>query len=170
MAASTIATSTCAFVGLGANLGDMRGAIDSAIDQLSRLAGTHLVAQSSLYSSAPLGYTDQPDFLNAVAKIETQLAPSVLLEELLGIEATFGRQRSFRHAPRPLDLDLLLYGNLVLSSPTLTLPHPRMHERAFVLIPLVELCARIEIPELGRASDHLARCVGQRVVRVERQS
>ncbi len=156
-----------ALIGLGANLGATHATIINAFDALAGLANTRLVARSSLYESAPVGDANQPDFINAVAKVETTLAPTELLEKLLDIELRFGRQRSFPNAPRVLDLDLLLYGNLVLRLPALTLPHPRMHERAFVLIPLVELCPRIEIPGHGPASDLIARCVGQHVRRVE---
>ncbi len=157
-----------AFIGLGANLGATHATIIDAFDALARLADTRLVGRSSLYESAPIGYPSQPDFINAVAKVETTLAPTALLDGLLEIERRFGRQRSFPNAPRVLDLDLLLYGNLVLHLPALTLPHPRMHERAFVLIPLVEVCAGIEIPGHGPASGLIARCVGQHVRRVER--
>ncbi len=160
--------STTALIGLGANLGDAQNTIDCALDALSHLESTRLVARSSLYSSDPVGYLDQPPFINAVAAIETNLTPETLLERLLSLETHFGRIRTFRNAPRALDLDLLLYGNAVVSSPTLTLPHPRMHERAFVLIPLIELCPDIVIPGQGAASALVARCAAQRVARVER--
>lgn len=159
--------STTAYVGLGANLGDARNTIERALDALSHLEDTRLVARSSLYSSDPVGYLDQPSFINAVAAIETSLAPETLLEKLLSLEKDFGRIRSFPDAPRTLDLDLLLYGNAVLSSPTLTLPHPRMHERAFVLIPLIELCPGVGIPGQGAASTLVARCAAQHVERVQ---
>lgn len=160
--------SATAYIGLGANLGDAQNTIDRALDALPHLENTRLIARSSLYSSDPVGYLDQPPFINAVAAIETSLEPKTLLERLLSLETHFGRIRSFRNAPRALDLDLLLYGNALLSSPTLTLPHPRMHERAFVLIPLIELCPGIVIPGQGAASALVARCIAQRVARVER--
>ncbi|MSQ21438.1 MAG: 2-amino-4-hydroxy-6-hydroxymethyldihydropteridine diphosphokinase [Betaproteobacteria bacterium] len=158
--------STNALIGLGANLGDARGTIIQAVAAIARFEATTFVACSSHYSTAPLGYEDQPPFVNAVAKFATFLAPHVLLDNLQELERQYGRQRSFPNAPRTLDLDLLLYGSTVLSSPTLTLPHPRMCERAFVLIPLVEICPSIEIPGRGRASEHLAQVVRQHVVRL----
>ena len=132
--------SVMAYIGIGANLGAPRESVESAIDALSQLPKTQLVAQSPLYGSAPLGENaDGPIYTNAVAQIQTALTPDELLHELHQIEQHFGRIRTYKNAPRTLDLDILLYGNLVSNDVNLTLPHPRMHERAFVLLPLFDL-------------------------------
>jgi 2-amino-4-hydroxy-6-hydroxymethyldihydropteridine diphosphokinase len=152
-----------AFIGLGANIGDPGGQLRDALAALDAIPGTRLMRASSLWRTAPVGYAAQPDFVNAVAEIETAQAPRALLEALLAIEKRFGRERSFANAPRTLDLDLLLYGDRVLSEQGLELPHPRMHERAFVLAPLVEIAPEVEIPGKGRADALLARCRDQRI-------
>ena len=152
-----------ATIGLGANLNDPAAQVEYALAELDRLPGTRLIAQSSLYASAPVGYVDQPDFINAVAQVETSLAPRALLDALLDLEHRHGRERSFRNAPRTLDLDLLLYGNAHFHEDALTLPHPRMTERAFVLLPLLEIAPAIHIPGLGPAADWLAACADQPV-------
>ena len=153
-----------ATIGLGANLNDPAGQVEYALAELDRLPDTRLVARSSLYASAPVGHVDQPDFVNAVAQVETALAPRALLAALLEIEHRHGRERSFRNAPRTLDLDLLLYGDARFHEEGLTLPHPRMHERAFVLLPLTEIAPGTTIPGIGRAVDRIAACADQRVV------
>jgi len=155
-----------AYVALGSNLAQPEAQVNQAFDALARLPDSRLVARSSLYRSAPVGYADQPDFINAVARIETQLAPHDLLQSLLGIEQEFGRVREFRNAPRTLDLDLLLYDDIHFHEPGLTLPHPRMHERAFVLLPLLEIDPHCVIPGRGSASDWLAQCDDQSIIRV----
>ncbi|HWH81074.1 MAG TPA: 2-amino-4-hydroxy-6-hydroxymethyldihydropteridine diphosphokinase [Burkholderiaceae bacterium] len=137
-----------AYVALGANLGDARAALDAAFVALASLTGTTLCAASSLYRSAPID-SSGPDYLNAVICLDTRLAPHALLRELQRIEAAHGRERPYRNAPRTLDLDLLLYGTQQIASKTLTVPHPRLHERAFVLCPLAELAPGLEIPGLG---------------------
>jgi 2-amino-4-hydroxy-6-hydroxymethyldihydropteridine diphosphokinase len=152
-----------ATIGLGANLNDPAAQVEYALAELDRLPGTRLVVRSSLYASAPVGYVDQPDFINAVAQVETTLAPHALLAALLDIEHRHGRERSFRNAPRTLDLDLLLYNGAHFHEEGLTLPHPRMHERAFVLLPLLEIAPDTLIPGRGRAADWLAGCSGQPV-------
>lgn len=152
-----------ATVGLGANLNDPAAQVDYALAELDRLPGTRLIARSRLYASAPVGYVDQPDFVNAVAQVETTLSPRALLEALLEIEHCHGRERSFRNAPRTLDLDLLLYGDARFHEDGLSLPHPRMHERAFVLLPLIEIAPDTRIPGAGRAADHLPACAAQSV-------
>jgi 2-amino-4-hydroxy-6-hydroxymethyldihydropteridine diphosphokinase len=152
-----------AFVGLGANLGDPVATLRQAIAALAGLPQTQLVAASALYRSAPLGYGDQPDFVNAVAQLATGLAPQALLAALLAVEKRHGRERSFRNAPRTLDLDLLLYDALQMAEAGLCLPHPRMHERAFVLAPLLEITPGCLIPGIGPAADALARLSGQAV-------
>ncbi|HVK32599.1 MAG TPA: 2-amino-4-hydroxy-6-hydroxymethyldihydropteridine diphosphokinase [Burkholderiaceae bacterium] len=143
------------FVGLGANLGDAQATLHAAFDALDALPGTRCVARSSLYRSAPVD-AGGPDFVNAVAELRTKMQPPVLLQALQAIEARFGRERPYHHAPRTLDLDLLLYGQRRIATPQLTVPHPRMHERAFVLVPLAELA-----PELAPAPPS-----GQRVERL----
>jgi 2-amino-4-hydroxy-6-hydroxymethyldihydropteridine diphosphokinase len=152
-----------ATIGLGANLNDPAAQVEYALAELDRLPGTRLLARSSLYASAPVGYVDQPDFINAVAQVETDLAPRALLVALLDIEHRHGRERSFRNAPRTLDLDLLLYGDAHFHEEGLTLPHPRMHERGFVLLPLLEIAPDATIPGRGRAADWLAACADQNV-------
>ncbi len=156
---------TLAYIALGSNLGDPLGTVQAALLALERLPGTTLVAASSLYRSAPVGLKNQPDFINAVAAADTGLAAPALLEELFAIEARFGRRRDFHHAPRTLDLDLLLYGDEVRTDARLTLPHPRMHERAFVLAPLVEIAPECVIPGHGRAAALLESCRDQRITR-----
>lgn len=127
-----------AYIGLGANLGDARSTVLQAIRDLASLPQTQLLHRSSLYRSAPVAATG-PDFINAVVEVATTLSPQQLLTELQQLEQAAGRQRPYRNAPRTLDLDLLLYGNVVMDSPTLVIPHPRMLARAFVLLPLAEI-------------------------------
>ena len=149
-----------AYVALGANLNDPRAAIESAVAALAALTTTLAVRTSSLYRSESVGAAG-PDYLNAVAELRTVLSPF----ELLAVDA-HGRTRSYRNAPRTLDLDLLLYGELVLATPTLTVPHPRLHERAFVLAPLAELAPQVVVPGHGHAADLLASVAMQRVDRL----
>ena len=152
-----------ATIGLGANLNDPAAQVEYALAELDRLPDTRLLARSSLYASSPVGYVDQPDFINAVAQIETGLAPRALLAALLDIEQRHGRERSFRNAPRTLDLDLLLYGDARFHEEGLTLPHPRMHERAFVILPLLEVAGDAVIPGRGPAAAWLTACSAQNV-------
>jgi len=137
-----------AYVGLGANLGDRLATLREAVRRLGDLG--RVAAVSSVYETDPVGYADQPAFLNAAARVETDLPPAEVMAGLLEIEAQLGRVRSFRNAPRTLDLDLLLYDGVVLDEPGLTLPHPRLHERAFVLVPLAEIAPKVVHPRLGR--------------------
>ena len=152
-----------AYIGLGANLDDPAAQVEYAFGELARMPDTQLAARSSLYVSAPVGYDRQPDFINAVAKLETGLSPRALLAALLDIEHRHGRERTFRNAPRTLDLDLLLYGTARFHEQGLSLPHPRMHERAFVLEPLMEIAPDMDIPGQGRAKDRLALCGTQQI-------
>ncbi|TVQ40269.1 MAG: 2-amino-4-hydroxy-6-hydroxymethyldihydropteridine diphosphokinase [Wenzhouxiangella sp.] len=146
-----------AWIGLGSNIGDSMLALRRAIAQLARLPDTQLRSVSAAYRTAPWGDTDQPEFLNAVAKLATSLPPRSLLEALLAIEGQIGRKRNGRRwGPREIDLDLLVYEDTVLDEPGLTLPHPRLHERAFVLVPLNELSPGLEIPGHGQVGDLLA--------------
>ena len=142
------------FVGLGANLGDPESSLRDAVQGLAGLPQTRVVAVSSLYRSAPVDAAG-PDFLNAVAELQSGLEPMELLRALQALEAAGGRERPYRHAPRTIDLDLLLYGQRTLQSPELTLPHPRLHQRAFVLRPLLELDPSLGHPGLGPLQPHL---------------
>jgi len=144
-----------AFVALGGNIGDSPAQIRSALRALAGLPDTRLVRQSSLYRNPPVGYLDQPEFVNSVAQIETRIAPRALLGHLLEIERAHGRVRDHPNAPRTLDLDILLYGGQVVHEPGLTIPHPRMPERAFVLVPLAEIAPDFEVPGRGRVADLL---------------
>jgi len=150
-----------AFIGLGSNMEDPRSQLQRAFIAIGKLPGTRLVAQSSLYRSAPLGFADQPDFINAVASIATDLSPQALLQALLKIEHGHGRERNFRNAPRTLDLDILLYDDVQLHEHGLTIPHPQMHVRAFVLLPLLEIAPDVSIPGIGRAEAELVKCQDQ---------
>ena len=140
---------------LGGNIGDPRTQIRAALRALAELPETRLVRQSSLYRNPPVGYLDQPEFVNAVAQIETRIGPRELLGHLLAIERAHGRLRDYPNAPRTLDLDIVLYGGQVLQEPGLTIPHPRMPERAFVLVPLAEIAPDFEVPGKGRVADLL---------------
>ncbi len=144
------------YVGLGANLGDRGEALLQALHAMAALPQTQLLAVSSLYSSAPVDATG-PDYLNAVAALQTQQSPEAFLQALQTLELAAGRERPYRNAPRTLDLDILLWGNAQLDTPALTVPHPRMYERAFVLLPLAQLDA-----SLVRA-DQLAAVADQRI-------
>ena len=155
-----------AFIALGSNLDDPERQIRNGLRELAALPDTRLVGASSLYRSAPVGYRDQPDFVNAVACIETQLKPRALLDHLLAIERCHGRKREFPNAPRTLDLDIALFGNLSLREPGLTIPHPRMHERAFVLVPLAEIAPGASIPGRGPVGDLLPNVDAASVVKL----
>ena len=152
---------TRAYVGIGSNIGEPRRQLQTALKELSGLPNTRITATSGFYRSAPLDYLDQPEFLNAVVELETELPPEALLDNLQEIEKTHGRQRPFAGAPRTLDLDLLLYGDAALATPRLTVPHPRMHERAFVLRPLAEIAPEVAIPGRGPACGLLPACGDQ---------
>ena len=156
-----------AFIALGANLRDPEQQIQAAVEELAMLRDTRLMCLSSLYRSAPVGYLDQPEFVNGVAGIETALAPRALLDALLAIERRYGRVRQFPNAPRTLDLDIVLYGDLEVDEPGLTIPHPRMHERAFVLVPLAEIAPEIVVPGRGRVRDLLGRVDASSVIKLE---
>jgi 2-amino-4-hydroxy-6-hydroxymethyldihydropteridine diphosphokinase len=144
-----------AFVALGANLDDPLAQVTAAFGELAALPQTRLIKRSSLYRCVPVGYREQPDFINAVAQVETALAPRALLDALFAIEHNHGRMREFRNAPRTLDLDLLLYDDLQYYEYGLTLPHPRLHERAFVLVPLAEIAPNAAVPGHGTVADLL---------------
>ncbi|WP_235834959.1 2-amino-4-hydroxy-6-hydroxymethyldihydropteridine diphosphokinase [Piscinibacter terrae] len=154
-----------ACIALGANLGDALATLQAAERALSELPGTTLLAVSPIYRTAPIDATG-PDYLNGVALVRTSLDAHGLLRHLQAIEQRHGRQRSTRNAPRTLDLDLLLYGDQAMHGDDLTVPHPRMHERAFVLRPLLDVAPSIRIPGLGPASDWLPRVADQRIERL----
>lgn len=161
-----MSTGLRAFVGLGANLGDPEAQVRRALTALEAIRATRFLAASSLYRSAPVGVGEQPDFINAVAEIETPLSARALLDELLAIEARFGRRRDFPGAARTLDLDVLLYGDQIIDEPGLIVPHPRMHERAFVLAPLAEIAPDTVVPGKGPVAALLGACKDQKVERI----
>jgi 2-amino-4-hydroxy-6-hydroxymethyldihydropteridine diphosphokinase len=148
-----------AYIALGANLpspaGSPRQTLDAAIQRLGELG--KVIARSSYHSTEPVGYANQPEFLNAAIALETSLEPQPLLDRLLTIERDFGRDRShgIPNGPRTLDLDLILYGSRILSTPTLQLPHPRMAQRAFVLVPMAEIAPGLNHPQLHRSMTQL---------------
>jgi 2-amino-4-hydroxy-6-hydroxymethyldihydropteridine diphosphokinase len=154
------------FIGLGANLGKAQVTVRQAISELSSLPKTRLVRASSLYVSEPID-AHGDDFINAVVEISTSLIPEELLTALTTIERHFGRTRSHRNAPRSLDLDLLLYGQLTVNTTTLQIPHPRMTERAFVLIPLIEIAPDVTIPSKGLAHRFLSDVVHQTIHKMD---
>lgn len=157
-----------ACIALGANIGEPLRQIEAGFNALAALPGTRLTARSSLYRSAPVGYADQPDFINAVALIDTTLEPHALLEALLAIERVNGRVREFPNAPRTLDLDIVLYGDAVIHDPGLTIPHARMLERAFVMLPLAEIAPDMPVPGLGRVSELAARVDAGSIAQLQR--
>lgn len=142
-----------AVIALGSNLDQPVQQVEAALQAIADLPGVRLLARSSCYRTAPVGYADQPDFINAVCQVETTLSPQDLLTALLQVEQAFGRVRTFRNAPRVLDLDLLLVAGVRLDTEFLTLPHPRMHERAFVMLPLAEMAPDTLVGGHGRAAD-----------------
>ncbi|SDD17266.1 2-amino-4-hydroxy-6-hydroxymethyldihydropteridinediphosphokinase [Variovorax sp. CF079] len=152
-------TASRAYVAIGANLGDARATVRQAMDDLAALPGTRVGARSSLYRSAPVDALG-PDFINAVVELETELDPTALLVELQRLESGAGRERPYRNAPRTLDLDLLRHGEVVMDTAVLTLPHPRMGERAFVLVPLAEIAPEQVTPA------QLAQVADQRIERL----
>ncbi len=157
-----------ACIALGANIGEPLRQIEAGFNALAALPGTRLTARSSLYRSAPVGYADQPDFINAVALIDTTLEPHALLEALLAIERVNGRVRECPNAPRTLDLDIVLYGDTVIHDPGLTIPHARMLERAFVMLPLAEIAPDMQVPGQGRVSELAARVDAGSIAQLQR--
>ncbi len=151
-----------AYVGLGANLGNARVTLEAALCEIAQLQRTRLVARSSLYRTAPVDASG-PEFVNAVVELDTTLAPGELLDALHAIERAHGRERPFRNAPRTLDLDVLLYGDRIITAAGLLIPHPRLHERAFVLVPLAQIAPDVTIPGRGRVADLLPAVAHQRI-------
>lgn len=149
-----MAATVVAYIGLGSNLADPRAQIERAFDELARMPGSTLLARSSAWASAPWGRTDQPEFVNAAAAVATALSAEDLLRALLDIERRGGRERgSERWGPRTIDLDVLAYADRRIDLPGLQVPHPHLHERAFVLLPLAEIAPDLEIPGRGRIAD-----------------
>jgi len=150
-------STTHSYIGLGANLGDTRHTLRVAADAIAALPGSGLHKRSSLYKTPAWGLTEQPEFLNAVVMLETTLAPLDLLHALLQIEQQHGRNRESerRWGPRTLDLDILLYGSSMLELPTLSIPHPHLYQRAFALVPLLEIAPDIQLPGIGPADNAL---------------
>lgn len=159
-----------AYIGLGGNLGDPLLQLRAAVAELAALPRTRFACCSAPYRSAPVGFADQPDFVNAVCRLDTAFAPPELLAALLAIERRHERARGHAGGPRTLDLDLLLYDALRLDHPGLQLPHPRMHERAFVLYPLHEIEPGLELPGRGPVAALLAACAGQRIEKLVNES
>lgn len=151
---------TIAYIGLGGNLDNPAAQLRRALAELTALPDTRVLKHSRLYRSKPLGPQDQPDYLNAVAALQTRLEPLVLMRHLQDIERQHGRRRRAenRWGPRTLDLDLLVYGDLSLQTPELTLPHPELHKRSFVLYPLAELAPELVIPGRGTVRQLYERC------------
>lgn len=143
------------FIGLGSNMGDAQANIKKALKFLGSTGGVSIASHAPFYRTAPLGYTDQDYFINTVAEIYTTLSPRALLEKLQAIENELGRIRLIRWGPRTLDLDLLLYGDELIKETDLEVPHPRMHQRAFVVVPLADLCPALVVN--GERVDELAR-------------
>ena len=156
-----------AFIGLGSNLDNPEHQILQAMDELDCLPESCLKRASSLYVSAPVGPQEQPDYINAVAEIHTELPPMVLLDELQRIENHHGRVRQQHWGPRTLDLDLLLYGDQIIQEQRLSVPHPAMVQRGFVLQPLKEIAPLLQVPGLGTVQMLAAACAGQQVRRMQ---
>lgn len=154
-----------AFVGIGANLGDARTSVETAIQRLGTLPATRLTGQSSLFRTTPID-AEGNDYINAVVRIETALHPEKLLEELQSLERASGRERPFVNAPRTLDLDILLYGNREISTDLLIVPHPRLTQRAFALIPLLQIDPLISIPGKGSAHGFAPAVAGQSIRKI----
>lgn len=155
-----------AYIALGSNLQDPAKQVSLAFQEISELPDTIIIRHSSLYRTAPVGYDNQPDFINAAVEVETTLEPLTLLRALLALETNHGRERPFPNAPRVLDLDLLIYDDIAMNTEELTLPHPRMHERGFVLLPLAEIAPDLVIGKHGKAAELAQQCADQGVEKI----
>ena len=153
------------YIGIGANLGDAKAHVLNGIMQLGRLPKTSIIAQSSLFRTAPIDSSGD-DYINAVVSLDTVLTPHALLQALQDIEQRFGRERPYPNAPRTLDLDLLLYGAMTIADAILTVPHPRMIQRAFVLIPLLQIDPFITIPGHGPAHQFMPQVADQSIAKI----
>ena len=160
---------TPAYIALGSNLRDPMAQVEGGIEELAMLRDTRLGAVSSLYRTAPVGVIDQPDFINAVALVETALSPRELLDELVEIERRYARVRGVKNGPRTLDLDIVLYGDTRHADDALEIPHPRMHDRAFVLVPLAEIAPDAMVPGLGAVRELASRVDRGGIERIEQE-
>ena len=160
---------TPAYIALGSNLHEPERQVRAGVEELAMMRDTRLAAVSSLYRTAPVGYLEQPDFINAVALIETGLTPRELLDELLAIERKAARVRGVKNGPRTLDLDIALYGDAAYADDSLAIPHPRMHERAFVLVPLAEIAPDAVVPGRGAVRELAERVDASGIARIEEE-
>ena len=154
-----------AYLGLGANLGDREAGINKALVELIRTGACRLIRISSLYATEPVGIKEQPEFLNAVAEIETDMPPLELLQAIRSVERKTGREKTFKWGPRVIDIDILLYGDTCLTEESLEIPHPEMHKRAFVLTPLAEIAPQAMHPKLGLTAREMSAEIGAEGVR-----
>lgn len=154
-----------AYIGIGANLGNARATVLAAFEALGALPGTRVTARSAMFRTTPLD-ADGDDYINAVVSVETLLSPSSLLAALLSLEERHGRLRTYRNAPRPLDLDILLYAHEIMHTATLTIPHPRLAQRAFALMPLLQIAPSIVIPGIGPARLLAPSVAGQNICEI----
>ena len=155
------------FIALGSNLGNPKEMVKNGILSIKNIGGVKILSESSLYETPPVGILNQPNFINAVVKIDSNLSPYELLNKLLKIENTAGRIRVDKNGPRTWDLDILLFDNLILNETKLTIPHPRMHERLFVLMPLKDIDEAIVIPNHGAIIDIINKLVPENIIRIE---
>ena len=155
------------FIALGSNLGNPKEMVKNGILSIKNIGGVRILSESSLYETPPVGILNQPNFINAVVKIDSNLSPYELLNKLLKIENTAGRIRVNKNGPRTLDLDILLFDNLILNEKKLTIPHPRMHERLFVLMPLKDIDEAIVIPNHGAIIDIINKLTPENIIRIE---
>ena len=155
------------FIALGSNLGNPKEQVKNGILSIKKIGGVKILSESNLYETPPVGMVNQPNFINAVIKIDSDLSPYALLDKLLKIENTAGRIRVDKNGPRTLDLDILLFDNLILNEKKLTIPHPRMHERLFVLMPLKDIDEAIVIPNHGAIIDIINKLNPENIIRIE---
>ena len=155
------------YIALGSNLKNPKKQIKDGIQSIKKIDGVQILSKSKLYETPPVGILDQPNFVNAVIKIDSDLSPNKLLEELLNIENNAARVRVDKNGPRTLDLDILLFNDLILDKKNLIIPHPRMHERLFVLIPLKDIDETIVIPNHGAIIDIINRLTPEKIIRIE---
>ena len=155
------------FIALGSNLGNPKEQVKNGILSIKKIGGVKILSESNLYETPPVGMVNQPNFINAVIKIDSDLSPYALLNKLLKIENIAGRIRVDKNGPRTLDLDILLFDNLILNETKLTIPHPRMHERLFVLMPLKDIDEAIVIPNHGAIIDIINKLVPENIIRIE---
>ena len=155
------------FIALGSNLGNPKEQVKNGILSIKKIGGVKILSESNLYETPPVGMVNQPNFINAVIKIDSDLSPYALLDKLLKIENTAGRIRVDKNGPRTLDLDILLFDNLILNEKKLTIPHPRMHQRLFVLMPLRDIDEAIVIPNHGAIIDIINKLNPENIIRIE---